>query len=161
MSLSMRVELSRVFNTSWIGVSRWFWCKFNDFRRYFFKSESICINLPTLSFLNIVKCDAILKVNIVSTVHSLTLILIVFYVPCLSRKKNRFEIAQKICSHWLMTLKSLDGFCHASKHFFNENCKKGKFPYRLFCCKTMTKTTMQSLLPDSTFDIRVLVKSNC
>ena len=76
-------------------------------------------------------------------------------------EKNRFEIAHKICSHWLMTLKSLDGFCHASKHFFNENCKKGKFPYRLFCCKTMTKTTMQSLLPDSTFDIRVLVKSNC
>ena len=41
-------------------------------------------------------------------------------------EKNRFEIAHKICSHWLMTLKSLDGFCHASKHFFNENCKKRK-----------------------------------
>ena len=93
----------------------------------------------------------------VLTVHSLTLIFVVICVlwqAVFSRKKYRFEIAHKTCSHWLMTLKTLDGFCHAIKHFFNENCKKGKFPYRLFCCKIMTKTTVQSLLPDSTFEFK-------
>ena len=44
----------------------------------FLKRDKICINLPTASCLNIVKCDAIMKVNIVLTVHTLTLIFIVF-----------------------------------------------------------------------------------
>ena len=127
---------------------------------YFLENTSF-INPQMVSCLNIVKCEhqmpSLKSILNVLTVHSLTLIFVVICVlwqAVFSRKKYRFEIAHKTCSHWLMTLKTLDGFCHAIKHFFNENCKKGKFPYRLFCCKIMTKTTVQSLLPDSTFEFK-------
>ena len=126
-----------------------------------FLENTSFINPQMVSCLNIVKCEhqmpSLKSILNVLTVHSLTLIFVVICVlwqAVFSRKKYRFEIAHKTCSHWLMTLKTLDGFCHAIKHFFNENCKKGKFPYRLFCCKIMTKTTVQSLLPDSTFEFK-------